>query len=386
MAVFSLAVDPNNVRASDDDFESYLFYICNNNPPQELFQTCIDAFPGGGAGGPSAISSSNNLGVFGAQGRIATTAAIWQTKGVEERLEVLKTKEEQQKGGGASSDATLGQWSFFASARYADIERDAAELEAGYNSDLNGLTLGTDLRLTDKAVIGIALGYTDVEVDYDENAGRLDLESLDITLYGNYTPLANAYVDVYVGYADLDYDSERNVSFGLISGVAKGDPDGDQLLAGFAAGYDWNVNALTVGPTITLDYVKTKIDNYQETGNTGLELSYEDQTIYSLTTSVGVHASYAKAISWGVLIPQARFRYVHEHKDDSRSIDSTLNFSPTDAFTNNTEDTDRDYVIAGIGVSTVMRNGFQAFVDYEKLTSHDFLDTWTISAGFRKEF
>lgn len=389
MGLFLALGLPSSAMASGDgDFWDFLLVQCTKNegnPPPELVGMCNDALVGGGGAGAPPSNAALNTGGLGAQGRTSIAAAAQQRKGIRMRLDELKGGD-GSKGGGASADESFGRWSIFASVRYTDTDRDATTLETGYDADLDGITLGGDFRWSDKAVIGLALGYTDTNLDYDRNAGDLDLRSMDITLYGNFTPMANAYIDAYAGYARLEYDTRRRIKIGLISGAAKGDTDGDQLLAGLAAGYEWSHGPWSMGPEIKLDYVSTDIDGYRERGSTGLELSYQSQDIDSLTTSMGVRISYAKAVSWGVILPQARLHYVHERKNDSRSISNSLALDPSGVFTNKTDDPDRDYMIANLGVSAVMRYGLQAFLDYEQLINHDFLDSWTLVGGIRKEY
>ncbi len=376
--------------SADDAFTDLLDDICMNPTTPELFELCIDAgYAGGGAGGGGGLAIiTNNFGVVGALSRSANTAAAGQRTRVESRLEELRENEDQHAptGGGASADVVFGRVGLFTSLTYTETERDETSLENGYESDLSGITLGVDYRFSDQFVAGIAAGYSDADADFDNAAGTLDTKSISVTLYGTYAPIPSAYLDAYLGYANQEYDSERNVAIMPATGVARGDTDGDQILAGVAAGYEWNSGALSIGSFANLDYIKTEIDSYKEKGGLGLAQSYDDQTTHSLTTAVGLRSSYAISFPWGVLLPQGRLSYVHEFKDDARGIPSSLILSPGSSLSLTTDDPDRDYFLGGAGASIVLARGVQLFVDLEKLFGHDFMDDWTATAGFRAEF
>ncbi len=195
------------------------------------------------------------------------------------------------------------------------------------------------------------------------------------------------YVDAYAGYSNIDYVSTRTVIFGLINGRARGTTDGDQFIAGFTAGNDWNFGPFTIGPQLKLDYSNTSIDSYSEKGAPVLyNMRYRDQTIHSLTTSLGGQASYAQSLFLGVVQPHARLYWVHEYKDGSRRLPKSMSLDSTSSFTVKTDSPDRDYMVFGGGVSTVLPHGVQLFADYETTFSHEFLHIWTATFGFRKAF
>ncbi len=84
-------------------------------------------------------------------------------------------------------------------------------------------------------------------------------------------------------------------------------------------------------------------------------------------------------------MPQMRVYYVHEFMNDARSIASALTLAGSNR-TGKTDDPDRNYMLWGGGLSTVLGYGVQLFVDYEQLSAHRFLDSWTVSGGIRMEF
>lgn len=295
--------------------------------------------------------------------------------------------------GGESVESFLGRFGFFVTGIYTDTARDQTRVEVGYDAELKGGMMGIDYRLNDKLLVGIAGGYNVEDADFDGDAGHLDTDSTNIILYGNYIPLKNIYVDGYMGFTDINYTSKRFTSTGLVTDTLTGHTDGSQYTAGLTTGYDWHYGPLAIGPQVKLDYSNTHINNYSETplfnfGPAGdLSMKFGDQTIHSLTSNVGFQTSYAQSFSWGVLVPHSRLYWVHQYKDESRDIRSVFTIAPDRGILKtSTEKPDRNYMVFGGGVSTVMTHGVQLFADYEATFSHNFLHIWTATFGFRKAF
>lgn len=290
--------------------------------------------------------------------------------------------------GGETVETIFGRFGGFAVGQYTDTDRDKTTLENGYDAELKGVMLGFDYRFSDKLTAGVAVSFNDEDADFNADSGHLKTDSWNVTVYGNFAPLKNMYIDAYAGYSNIDYESTRTIIFGALRGTARGTTDGDQFIAGFTAGNDWNFGAFTVGPQLIMDYSTTSIDGYGEKGGVDplMLLNYGDQTIHSLTTNLGGQASYSQSFSWGVLVPNARLYWVHEYKDGSRRLPKSMSLDSTRSFTVKTDSPDRDYMVFGGGVSTVLPHGVQLFADYDTTFSHEFLHTWTATVGFRKAF
>ena len=134
---------------------------------------------------------------------------------------------------------------------------------------------------------------------------------------------------------------------GSSTGIAKGETDGNQWLAGASVEYQWAYDALTIVPYAKVDYAATDIDGYTEADKGGQGLPHELRGRKSgrLRLIFGVRGSYAFSTSVVVIVPQLRLAYVHEYKDDARQIDSALVISPTSGFSTPTDNPDRNYLL-----------------------------------------
>lgn len=366
----------------DDQFEFYVNTICGTPPlpdwdSGQLGTLCSTVFTGSPDGSPGTMTSSSNLGIGGSKGGATTR----QPPSIKDRLE--ERKQETEKG--ASADG--GGWGLLFSPQYGKSKRPETELENGYQSALKGLAVGLDYRFSDSFVLGTAIGHTKDEADFINEAGFLKTTSNTLTLYGTWIPAEGGYIDGYLGAGKSDINNQRRVIFGLLPpGTASGDTSGSQIMAGLSAGYRADFDNFNLGPFINLDYIKTTIDGYDESGTTGLELRYSERSIVSTTSSLGGQGSMAFGYDWGTLLPSIRLAAVHEYKSDSQQIGNQLVIAPTTPFLVATDNPDRNFLLTGLGLAAAFNGGTQTFINYEKRSKDKLLNSWAVSIGVLAEF
>ena len=129
------------------------------------------------------------------------------------------------------------------------------------------------------------------------------------------------------------------------------------------------------------------MDNFRESGSTGLELAYNNQNVQSLTLTPGIYGSWAISTGWGVVIPQMTVEYVHEFLDDQRSVQFSLVQDPQNRrFLFQTDPPDRDYVNLGLGVAMVLPSGLQPFLNFRQLLAYQDRSSYTVTLGLRIPF
>jgi outer membrane autotransporter protein len=292
-------------------------------------------------------------------------------------------------GGGASADEPdpLGRLGVFVNGSGSFGDRDTTTDELGFDFDTAGITAGADYRLTDKLILGGALGYVYTNMDYDSSRGDQDVKGYTLSAYGTWYQSQNTYIDGIVSYGWNNFDIDRRIRFGTTDVTAKGSTDGTELAASIGGGYDFNRAAFTFGPFARVNYIRAEIDSYNEDPTGGLEQGFDDQNAKSLTSLLGGQMSYAISSRYGVFSPQLRTEWAHEFKDDSRNITARFLNDPTSGrFEIGTDDPDRDYFNLGAGVSGVFARGRSAFIYYETTLGRDNLTEHSIAAGLRLEF
>lgn len=293
------------------------------------------------------------------------------------------------RGGGASADESrsMGQLGLFINGSGSFGDRDTTDYELGFDFSTTGISAGADYRFSDELVFGGALGYVSNKMDFDSTRGDQDITGYTLSAYGSWYQSENAYIDGILSYGTNNFDLTRRVKFGATDVKAQGSTDGTEFAVSIGGAYDFNRNAFNFGPFARVNYIKAKIDAFEEDTTSGVELAYDNQEVNSLTTVLGGQATYVISTKYGVVTPQARLEWAHEFKHDSHYITAHfLNDPTTGRFEIGTDDPDRDYFNLGLGVSAVFAEGKSAFLYYEAVVDRDNLTQNSLAAGIRFEF
>lgn len=310
-------------------------------------------------------------------------------------------------GSAGDGDAGLGgRLGVFLNGRIGSGSKDTTDLEAGYDVDTTGLTLGADYRLNDQFVIGAAVSYGKTDSDFDNNSaglsgGSYESDGYSLALFGGWMG-ERSYVDLIASFGQLDHESRRRVSYTLgfaapdpalgdlttdWDATATGNTDGDLYSFGASYGYNFGKGPWSFGPTLAISYLKAEVDGFAESGAPGLELTYDDQDGESLQLQAGIDVAYAASMSWGVLSPYARFVYINEQENDSQLVGVRYSSDPLGTvFGVQSDDPDTSFFRWGIGVSTLFANGFSMFLDYDAVAGYDTVDYGEVTFGVRFSF
>jgi uncharacterized protein YhjY with autotransporter beta-barrel domain len=376
-------VNPATAQSLDDQLEFLLGNRCENltgfNPNSEggypitgeLFNLCGDIpdGPGNSSGGSASVPQM--------------APAI-----VQDRFNEARGEETDESGMVSKISPKL---SLIFSVEGEALDRDVTDFEDGYDSDILRLTAGIDSQFTDKFLAGVALTYNDHEGDLD-SGGDFENDSFGVVAYASFIPTKQVFIEATAGYASKGFKRTRIASFKVndveLGGrPVKGSYDGNELSGGVLIGYDRSVKNITFGPRASLDWSYNDFDGYTEKGDTGLELSFEDTSEFSLQSRFGVTGSMAFSTGFGVLVPQMYVNWVHEFENDQR----TENFSFDDdensvQYQYEDEPPDRNFFELALGVSAVLPNGWQTYAQYRTLLGHDDIDSHVGVLGMRTDF
>lgn len=307
-------------------------------------------------------------------------------------------------GGGASADSdAFARWGGFINGNGSFGNRDATPRESGFDFHTGGVTAGVDYRFTDRVIGGVAASFARTDSDLESNGGSLGTNIYSLSLYGTFYPSDAWYVDGAIGGGFANYDQKRAVRYSIaalpagsgsttVDQTAKSDFDGSQFSATASSGYNFNRDGWTFGPYGRLQYLVAHVDGFRETvtgGGTpcGCALQIDGQTFNSLTLAAGGQVSKAISMSWGVLVPYANAEYIHEFKNDVQNISGRFREDTTGTtFILTPDNPDRNYVVAGAGVSAVLAHGRSVFVSYQGLIGYNHLTVHAFEAGLRIEF
>lgn len=317
---------------------------------------------------------------------------------VERRLlRAIEEEEEIREDGGASADVSAdlgGGLSVYLSGEFGNLDKDITTFEDGYDSDVWRLVPGADVQITNSILLGVAFDLFKQSGDYS-SGGTFETKSYGVIGYGSVSPIDQLFIQGSVGYALKTNDRTRIASFTEIEessgtvifstdGPVGADFDGNEFTASVLTGYDVPIANVTITPRVGVNYFNVEYDTYSETGDTGLELTFHDDSETSLQSTLGMQGAVALSTSLGVIIPQASVDWIHEFRDDQRNVQvSFVDDLRSKRFTYQTEKPDRDFFEINAGVVVVLPYGIQAFGNYNTLVGHRYFDTHTGTLGLR---
>lgn len=162
----------------------------------------------------------------------------------------------------------------------------------GYDADTYGVAVGADGETVSGGNVGVALSYGNTDVDHEAgNGAESEVDSYQISVYGDMPVADRTYIEGMVGYAWNDIESTRfNVANSGLN--ADADYDAHQITAYAELGRDFaQGNGLTLTPHVNAHYTYFNADNYSETGAGGLNLEDVDpDALHKLDLGVGVDA------------------------------------------------------------------------------------------------
>jgi outer membrane autotransporter protein len=331
--------------------------------------------------GPPSGAGSSAGGSVGSEGSAVS----------EEQRQLFRRLRQRQQGAASADPANPLGVGVFVSTEYEKFNQDKTRFETGFDQDTVGMSFGADYLFRNGLILGAAFTYAHDFGNYDGVGGGFDHNSYGILAYGSVQPIANMFIDAVAGYTRKDYNFDRRASIVLttvsVAGTTHGDTNGNEWKIGLNSGYDFVLGAFTVGPRLGVLYREITMDDFKESGHTGLELAYSNQNIRSLTLRPGVYGSYAFSTSWGVVIPQMTLEYVHEFLDDQRSVQFSFVQDPQNRrFLFETTPPDRDYMNLGLGVSMVLPQGVQPFLNFRDMLAYQDRSTYTVTLGVRIPF
>ncbi|WP_374603258.1 autotransporter outer membrane beta-barrel domain-containing protein [Arenimonas sp.] len=339
-------------------------------PGSELAQRCSE-IAAGGPGSRDISAAGNFLGEIPGQGRAAT------------------------RDGSPDQDALrteLGAgWSAFASADAGRLTRRGGINEAPFDGDTWALAAGLDWAPRADWRLGLLASHAREDLDFLGSEGRTRTRYTGAMLLGGWTATEGFAIDGYAGRLDGDYDLRRAIDYRLPSTVAvralaTADASASRHLAGIGGTWSRAAQAWEWQFSGGLDWQRTQIDAYTESGGAGLALLVPGRTITSRRGRLDIGLARTLSAGWGVWQPQARLGWRHEFANAARPL--AVNFAGDANGTPvvfDTDDRDADWGEAGLGAVFVFTGGHSAFVEWRTRFGHAFLDERMLALGWRIE-
>ena len=251
---------------------------------------------------------------------------------------------------------------------------------SGYRLDTGGVTAGLEYKIAENFVVGIDAGYASTEARL-VNGGKVDVDGGQFGIFASYFDMG-FYVDAAVHGGVAGYKTRRTA----LGGVETASPGGSSFSALVAAGYDWKVGGLTVGPTLNFQYTNTRLNGFTENGGSLAPLTVQGHNGESTRTAVGARAFYDANVGSVIVRPELRVGWQHEYSDTSHALTSNFATLGGNAFTVSGPQIGRDSLLVGAGVTVVVNSLLSTFVAYDGELARTNYSSHSVSGGVRIKF
>lgn len=215
---------------------------------------------------------------------------------------------------GVNAPRATNKFDLWVSYDYGRNDFDGSFLSG--NAEVNTITAGGDLKLSDRLLIGGAFGYSDNQGDFGGGNGGYELKEWTGTVYAGYGA-GPWYVGATLGAGDLDFnDVHRTIPLGALSRTESGDTRGWHMMGSVLGGYWFTYGDWLHGPFARLAYQEIHVKGFAERGNDSTALVYGEQERKSLITSLGWQVAGRIAN----VRPFARVAWQLESEDDDRFV------------------------------------------------------------------
>jgi uncharacterized protein YhjY with autotransporter beta-barrel domain len=311
----------------------------------------------------------------------------------------------------------------FLQGSYNSGHHDQTDNEDPFNFHAASVTAGIDYNFGN-AVLGVSIGHDNFDAGIRASGaavsgGSTRIKSTSGSVYGAWFGPAWYFNGIF-NYGSLDTEQSREVKYSAtyaagfdtqsipgatdqctattctvtVDRLLFANPGGNAVAVGATAGYQYAAFGWDLSPSLSINYRRTKFDSFSESdptlANDGLALSFNERTIESLRSILGVQVSKPISVSFGVVSPVVRVEWNHEFKTGARSIAAHYAFDPScvngvcdSNFALPTDSPASNYGVAGAGVIVTLARRVQAFVFDEAQFGYSNYHSNSVTLGVR---
>lgn len=185
----------------------------------------------------------------------------------------------------------------------------------------NSVAIGAEFHISPTLLAGLAL-KSGTAKDRLGSGGNLDSDSRLGTGYLSYDDSV-WFGDVLIGYGRHDLELDR---VGVVQDV-EGRTDAETFAAIARGGYLFNFGSILAGPFVGVEYQRSEVDGYRETGDPYLAFDVDEQIQKSLISTLGLQIRAPFQLGGHQISTYMNIAWRHQF-EDSYSFTSTLQQSP----------------------------------------------------------
>jgi outer membrane lipase/esterase len=213
----------------------------------------------------------------------------------------------------------LGKFGVFVGGDGSDFEIESGTGNTGVGNRIRSGTVGITMRASESVTLGLAYGNGRTKATFGQGAGGFTAREEALSLFGT-VRWGGFYGTGVVSLADLEFnDVRRTIVLGASERTTSARAEGSNSSAYFAAGYDFPIGRLMIGPTVAVTTQSVDVNAFDEAGGGAAGLRIQQQKRKSEIWSAGARAS----IDLGRWTPWVRVTADKERRDDVRHVSAT---------------------------------------------------------------
>lgn len=285
---------------------------------------------------------------------------------------------------GMITSETDPRWGVFARGSLILGDQKSTPEQKGYDFKNSGFTMGMDYRIARRFIAGAMFGYNDSRSSVNDAGSKVALEGFAASLYGSVFGDA-LFGDFQLSYGWNRYDNTRRIVFPGIDRTAVSSPSGNQISAYGGTGYNFSKGNWTMGPTLSLQYIRLQVADCKETGAGALNLHIDQNNVESILGSAGGQISWRWNKDNIRLLPRLWAAWRHEFADTDQTAMASLAQTGS-TFAVSVPGMENNYIAAGAGITLQWKNYASLFLNYDiQFGQKNFL-AQGVNAGVRIPF
>jgi len=245
--------------------------------------------------------------------------------------------------------------------------------------DMSTISVGADMKLSDKMLAGLQFSYSDYKGDFGNGNGDFKLREPMFTAYVGYGQ-GPWYVGATLGAGGLDYSTTRNIQLGAAMRTESGDTRGWHTVGRILGGYWFRYADWDHGPFAKLTWEKVVVREFSENGSDSTSLTYGQQNTDALWSSLG----WQVAGNVSGFRPFARVTWEYNFQSDDRVVQAHAN-NLNGWYTMPAFQQDSNWALFDVGVSRDF-GGVTGFIGANASAGKGDGDYWGVTVGIRAPF
>lgn len=253
------------------------------------------------------------------------------------------------------------------------------DYSSGYDNgsaNLNTISIGGDMKLSDRLLFGLQFGYT-------QDKGNLGAVNYKLNDYMGTAYLGYGgddwYLGATLGAGSLDYSNiTRTVQLGAATRTETGSTNGYQTIGRVLGGYWFRYdNSWVHGPWVKLTYDDVVVHSYQENGSSSTTMWFDQQERKQFLTSLGWQVS-GNVSGWR---PFGRVSWEYDSKANQRDVTASV-YGMGGSFSVPAYNPDNSWALFNLGVSTDVGKVTVSLYG-EATAGKSSGDNWAVTLGVR---